>query len=229
MKKYILLFSLVSLMGCSSTKYLSSGAKDNKPLLFEDEYELSKLNEINLEGSAFWGIPLTSELTKEAKNKSGHLFTFNGVNISKSTKLLPILSMLGYTAATGYGLRLLFGTKEVESGGYYDPYTNVFIPYYELKPRLPLIPALLIGVPIAGTLNNLIFSNSALGAAGAALNYKLIIDNPEIDLFYYPKYTINNDVKIWTQKATLKSYAKGVYLFKVHYGNAFEELRVINN
>ena len=28
---------------------------------------------------------------------------------------------------------------------------------------------------------------------------------------------------------SLKSYAKGVYLFKVHYGNAFEELRVINN
>ncbi len=211
MKKHILLFSIVSLIGCSSTQYMSNGAKDNKPLLFEDEYELSKLNEISLEGSAFWGIPLSSELTKEAKNKSGHLFTFNGVNITKSTKLKPIISMLGYTFATGYGLKLLLGTKEVRNGGYYDG-NGAYYPYYESKPRLPLIPALIIGIPIAGTLNNLTYSKSALGAAGAALNYKLIIDNPEIDLFYYPKYTINNDVKIWKQKATLKANVMGAKL-----------------
>jgi hypothetical protein len=210
MKKHIVLLSLVSLIGCTSTKYMSSGAKDNKPLLFEDEYELSKLNEINLEGSAFWGIPLSSELTKEAKNKRGHLFTFNGVNVSKSTKIIPILSMIGYTVTTGFVLNTLAGNKQVEDGGYYD--NNIYYPYYTSKPRLPLVVGLIIGVPIAGTLNNLTFSNSALGSAGSALNYKLITENPEIDLYVYPKYTINKEMGIWKQKATLKANLLGAKL-----------------
>jgi hypothetical protein len=210
MKKYIFLLSLVSLIGCTSTKYMSSGAKDNKPLLFEDEYELSKLNEINLEGSAFWGIPLSSELTKEAKNKSGHLFTFNGVNISKSSKILPILSMIGYTFATGVVLNTLAGEKQTQQG--YYSYNGGLYPNYTYKPRLPLVAAIIVGVPIAGTLNNLTFSNSALGAAGSALNYKLITENPEIDLFYYPKYEVNNNLSIWKQKATLKANLLGAKL-----------------
>jgi len=189
---------------------MSSGAKDNKPLLFEDEYELSKLNEINLEGSAFWGIPLSSELTKEAKNKSGHLFTFNGVNISKSSKILPILSMIGYTFATGVVLNTLAGEKQTQQG--YYSYNGGLYPNYTYKPRLPLVAAIIVGVPIAGTLNNLTFSNSALGSAGSALNYKLITENPEIDLFYYPKYEVNNTLSLWKQKATLKANVMGAKL-----------------
>jgi len=210
MKKYIFLLSLVSLIGCSSTKYMSNGAKDNKPLLFEDEYELSKLNEINLEGSAFWGIPLSSELTKEAKNKSGYLFTFNGVKISKSSKILPILSMIGYTFATGVVLNTLAGEKQTQQG--YYSYNGVLYPNYTSKPRLPLVAAIIVGMPIAGALNNLTFSNSALGAAGSALNYKLITENPEIDLFYYPKYEVNNNLSLWKQKATLKANVMGAKL-----------------
>ena len=211
MKKHIILLSLVSLIGCTSTKYMSSGAKDNKPLLFEDEYELFKLNEINLEGSALWGIPLSSELTKEAKNKSGYLFTFNGVNIGKTPKILPILGMIGYSFVTGNLLSTIAGDKQVEDGGYYDNNGNYY-PYYISKPRLPLVPAIILGVPIAGTLNNLTFSNSALGSAGSALNYKLITENPEIDLFYYPKYEVNNTLSLWKQKATLKANVMGAKL-----------------
>ena len=212
MKKYIFLLTLVSLIGCSSTKYMSNGAKDNEPLLFEDEYELSKLNEINLEGSAFWGIPLSSELTKEAKNKSGYLFTFNGVNISKSSKILPILSLIGYSVTTGVILNSIAGSRQVKDGFDTDYYTGQLVQRYISKPRLPLVAGIIIGVPIAGALNNLTFSNSALGAAGSSLNYKLITENPEIDLFYYPKYTINTEMSIWKQKATLKANLLGAKL-----------------
>ena len=211
MKKHIILLSLVSLIGCTSTKYMSSGAKDNKPLLFEDEYELFKLNEINLEGSALWGIPLSSELTKEAKNKSGYLFTFNGVNIGKTPKILPILGMIGYSFVTGNLLSTIAGDKQVEDGGYYAN-NGVYYPYYTSKPRLPLVAGIIVGIPIAGALNNLTFSNSALGSAGSALNYKLITENPEIDLFYYPKYEVNNTLSLWKQKATLKANVMGAKL-----------------
>ena len=63
--------------------------------------------------------------------------------------------------------------------------------------------------PLAGALNNITFSQSALGAAGSGLNYKLITDNPKIDIFYYPKYEISNKVNFWTQKAYLKANVKG--------------------
>ena len=209
MKNCIVLISLLSLIACSSTKYTSNGAQDNRPLLFEDEYELSELNEINLDGSAFWGIPLSS---KSPTNKqSGFLFTINGLAINKSTKILPILGMIGYTGAIGYGLNILAGDKLVMDGGYYDAY-NVFNPYYTSKSRLPLVPAFIISVPIAGTLNNLTFRNSALNSAGSSLYYKLITENPDVDLFFYPKYTFNNNLSIWGQKATLSANFMGAKL-----------------
>jgi hypothetical protein len=209
MKNCIVLISLLSLIACSSTKYTSNGAQDNKPLLFEDEYELSELNEINLDGSAFWGIPLSSK--SPTKNQSGFLFTINGLNINKNTKILPILGMIGYTGVIGYGLNILAGDKLVENGGYYDN-NNVFTPEYISKSRLPLVPALIISVPLAGTLNNLTFRNSALNSAGSSLYYKLITENPEIDLFFYPKYTVNNNLSLWGQKATLKANFMGAKL-----------------
>ena len=211
MKKIIIaLFCCVALVGCTSTKYFSGGARDNGPLIFGDEYELSNLSEISLDGKAFWGIPITSKSIKETRNKSGLIFNFNGINISKSSKILPIISLVGYTAGIGYGLNQLFGTKEVSQGGSYAAQWSD--QYFVTKPRLPLIPAMLIALPIAGTVNNFTYGNSALGAGGSALNYKLLSENPEIDVFFYPKYSVYKKQGFWTQKATVTASVKGAKL-----------------
>ena len=52
-------------------------------------------------------------------------------------------------------------------------------------------PSYIIGLPVAGMLNNLTWNNSALSGASATLKYRLVSDNPNVDLFYYPKYEIN--------------------------------------
>ena len=197
MKKLIIfMFSIVLLGSCNQTKFISNGVTDNKPLIFEDEYQCKNLKEINLEGSAFWGIPKSTELSKDAKHNSGRIISFNGVKIMGSSKLLPVIGMIAYTAVLGTGLNLVFGEKQ--TAAYIDQFGFI---YYEYKARLPLIPAMIIGVPLAGALNNLTFSNSALGVAGSGLNYKLITDNPDIDIFYYPKYEISNKINFWNQKA----------------------------
>ena len=193
------MFSIVLLGSCNHTKYISNGVSDNKPLIFEDEYQCKNLNELNLEGSAFWGIPKSTKLSKEAKSKSGRIISFNGVRIMGSSKLLPILGMITYTAVVGAGLSAVFGEKV-------DYYSN-WNAYY--KPRLPLLPAMVLGIPIAGAINNLTFSKSALGVAGSGINSKLITENPDVDIFYYPKYEISNSIKFWTQKAYLKANVKG--------------------
>ena len=201
------MFSTVLLGSCNQTRFISNGVTDNKPLIFKDEYQCKNLKEINLEGSAFWGIPKSTELSKDAKHNSGRIISFNGVRIMGSSKLLPVIGMIAYTAVVGTGLNLVFGEKVTL---YQDQYGRT---YYEFKSRLPLIPAMLIGVPLAGALNNLTFSNSALGVAGSGLNYKLITDNPDIDIFYYPKYEISNKINFWNQKAYLKANVKGATQF----------------
>ena len=201
------MFSVVLLGSCNQTKFISNGVTDNKPLIFEDEYQCKNLKEINLEGSAFWGIPKSTELSKDAKHNSGRIISFNGVRIMGSNKLLPVIGMIAYTAVVGTGLNLVFGNKTELI--YVDPNGYSWNDIYASKPRLPLIPAMIIGVPLAGALNNLTFSNSALGVAGSGLNYKLITDNPDIDIFYYPKYEISNKINFWDQKAYLKANVKG--------------------
>ena len=197
------MFSIVLLGSCNQTKYISNGVTDNKPLIFEDEYQCKNLKELNLEGSAFWGIPKSTELSKDAKHNSGRIISFNGVRIMGSSKLLPVIGMIAYTAVLGTGLNLVFGeTYSLKS------YPSGLV-YYEYKSRLPLIPAMIIGVPLAGALNNLTFSHSALGVAGSGLNFKLITDNPDVDIFYYPKYEISNKINFWNQKAYLKANVKG--------------------
>tara|TARA_B110000037_G_scaffold152419_1_gene171903 strand:+ start:111 stop:746 length:636 start_codon:yes stop_codon:yes gene_type:complete len=209
MKKLIVfIFSIVILGSCNQTKFISNGVTDNKPLIFEDEYQCKNLKEINLEGSAFWGIPKSTELSKDAKHNSGRIISFNGVRIMGSSKLLPVIGMIAYTAVLGTGLNLVFGEKQTVAYTDQNGWT-----YYEYKTRLPLIPAMIIGVPLAGALNNLTFSNSALGVAGSGLNYKLITDNPDIDIFYYPKYEISNKINFWNQKAYLKANVKGATQF----------------
>ena len=208
MKKLIVfIFSIVLLGSCNQTKFISNSATDNKPLIFEDEYQCKNLKEINLEGSAFWGIPKSTELSKDAKHNSGRIISFNGVRIMGSSKLLPVIGMVAYTALIGSSLNLIFGTKTtyINAPGGWD--------YIEYKQRLPLVPAMIIGIPLAGALNNLTFSNSALGVAGSGLNYKLITDNADVDIFYYPKYEISNKINFWNQKAYLKANVKGATQF----------------
>ena len=189
-------------LSCDQTKFISNGVSDNKPLIFEDEYEYKNLKEINLDGSAFWGIPISTSISKEAKHNSGRITYINGVKISKSNAFVPVLGMISYSFVIGSFLNTAFGQKPiVYSNGYYN--------YYDQKDRLPLLPAILIAIPFAGALNNVTFGNSALGVAGAGINYKLITDNPDVDVFYYPKYEISNKINFWTQKAYLKANVKG--------------------
>lgn len=201
------MFSIVLLSSCDQTRYISNGFSDNKPLIFENEYQCKNLKELNLEGSAFWGIPKSTELTRDAKHNSGRITTFNGVRIMGSSKLLPIIGMIGYSFVVGSYISVIAGQKTIDGGGYYI--NNVYFPNETYKNRISLPLGILMGLPIAGALNNLTFRNSALSAAGSGLNYKLIVENPDVDVFYYPKYEISNKVKFWTQKAYLKANVKG--------------------
>jgi hypothetical protein len=211
----VLLLALICsflMSSCAKSLLISNGAKDNKPLIFNNEYKTSNLEEIVVEGSAFCGIPSFSKNNKN-NHKNGFLFTFNGVELSKTKRILPILTLVGYSFVSQVAIQRVFGQKTETLGN---------TTYKTGEYRLGFVPSYIIGLPIAGMLNNLTWFNSSLSGASATLNYRLVSENPNIDLFYYPKYEINKKnvfsdegIKLkylFVQDATVKARVSGATL-----------------
>ena len=207
-----LLVGSILMASCSSSKLVSNGAKDNKPLIFNDEYQTSNLKEIQVDGSAFLGIPSFSKNNKNS-HKNAFLFAFNGVDLGKTSRFLPTLTLIGYSFISQTVVQRIVGKKRI---------TVSNTKYKTDEYRLGYVPSYIIGLPIAGMLNNLTWNNSALSGASATLNYRLVSENPDIDVFFYPKYEItknnvfsDNGINLkylFIQDATLKARVSGAKL-----------------
>ncbi len=215
----VLLLALICsflISSCAKSLLISNGARDNKPLIFNNEYKTSNLEEIVVEGSAFCGIPSFSKNNKN-NHKNGFMFTFNGVELGGTKRVLPILTLIGYSFVSQMAIQRVFGQKSETINYGYGPETFKTGEY-----RIGFIPSYIIGLPVAGMLNNLTWNNSALSGASATLKYRLVSDNPNVDLFYYPKYEINKknvfseeEIKLkylFVQDATLKARVSGATL-----------------
>jgi len=198
---------------CSSSLYTSNASRDQRPLLFDGEYDIEELGEIQSTGKAFWGIPISQ---KKYKRKNGNIGVyFNGVSLMKTPKLLPILTLLSldffFTTSI---MQPIFG-KKIETITY-----DAGTPYeysYERNEgnRLGFVPGLLLSLPFAGTINNFIWSG-ATAEASSTIERRLIEENPDIDLFFFPKYEVKkynvfNDGPryLWWQKADVDAKVKG--------------------
>jgi hypothetical protein len=206
MKAYIrflsaLILASLVLSSCSSSMLVSSGSRDNKPLLFNGEYQTKDLNELQIEGAAVFGIP-----TKSNNNKSsntGFIFTFNGIELGRTRRILPIMSLIGYSFFSQTAVQKLIGEK-TKRVGLKDIKTGEY--------RVGFATSYILGLPIAGMLNNLTWSNAAVSGASATLQHRLISENPDVDVFFYPKYEVSQNSKLFTQDAILKARVSGATL-----------------
>ena len=103
----------------------------------------------------------------------GMIVRFNGVVINKTPKILPILSLIGLTSSIGSSIFIAAG---------YD---------------IPLGLSYLIGLPIAGTINNFLYPTSAAGMASSKFNLRLASEYKDIDVFLNPKYEFRNESNWW--------------------------------
>ena len=159
------------------------------------------MNEIEVSGKSFWGIPSNSYNAN--KNKKGMIVRFNGLELGRTPKILPILTMLSYTVGVSGVLQSAFGNKEETMGSGNYTYT------VEGDPKLGFIPSFLIALPIAGAINNFTWRGSAFSGATNELNYRLVTDNPNVDVFLNPKYTIDYKMGLWKQSANVKAKVMG--------------------
>ena len=194
-------FLFVSMCSCSTSSKISNGAYSDISLNRDSkDYTITRLKEINKEEKAIFGIPTGKSLSKTG----GMVVRFNGVNLTASKKIWPILSMVGLSVAIGTAASSLSGLKENEpnyNNGYY--YTG-----YSDGPNLPYALGILLATPIAGIINNQIW-NGAISRAAYEANAQLLRDNDDIDVFLNPKYQFETSKGIFTQKAKINFRVMG--------------------
>jgi len=204
--KKIIFFGLSLLMvSCSSSLGVSNGAYSDISLNRDSkEYTIKRLKEINTESDAVFGIPIDKSLSK----KQGLVVRFNGINLTASSRILPILSMVGLSFATGMVIQGISGYK-TEEQTYWNGYEYIsYGSYPSDKHNLSLGVATLLAIPVSGFINNQIW-NGALNRAAWQANAQLLKENDDIDVFLNPKYDIETSRKIWTQHAKLKARVMG--------------------
>lgn len=207
MKKNFGIFVLATitlLTSCSRQMYTGNGALSDVSLQRNSsEYEIKRLNEIEVSGKSFWGIPSNSYNAN--KNKKGMIVRFNGLELGRTAKIFPILTMVGYTFGVSTALKSAFGNKDVTITSGKTTYTCDGCG----DPKLGTVPSLLLALPIAGAINNFSWSGSAFSGATNELNYRLVTDNPNVDVFLNPKYTIEYKMGFWKQSTNVKAKVMG--------------------
>ena len=206
-------FLFVTMCSCSTSSKISNGAYSDISLNRDSkDYTITRLKEINKEEKAIFGIPTGKSLSKTG----GMVVRFNGVNLTASKKIWPILSMVGLSLAIGSGISIISGQKEVQKlvqSGYYSGFNNEYInnSYYITEyegNRIPYALGILLATPIAGIINNQIWSG-ALSRAAYEANAQLLRDNDDIDVFLNPKYEFETSKGIFTQKAKINFRVMG--------------------
>lgn len=195
----------MSLTSCSNQVISGSGGYSDISLnRNSSEYDIRRLKEVEVVGNSFWGIPYMK--IKESKNKSGFIFRFNGVSLFRTPSFLPVVTLLATTVSAGLALEPVFGyKKETFSFGSGQSYQIDNLD----KPNLHWALASILSLPITGALNNQIYSNIAVSNAMHEMNYQLVKQNPDVDVFSNPKYVINNQRGLWRTGANVKANVLG--------------------
>ncbi|MHA8107590.1 hypothetical protein [Aquirufa sp. 5-AUSEE-100C1] len=185
----LFIFSSFLFSGCShQIKTGMGGFADISLNRNSSEYDIKRLPEISGSGNAIMGIPYTS--SNAAKNKTGFVFRFNGVELGRVPRIFPILTLLGSTLLLGDEIQKYVGLKDKPKS--YDDY------------KLSYGVSCLIALPVTGFVNNLTWNNIAYKNLMHEMNYQLVDQNPDIDVFASPKYLVNNKWGVWTQNADAK-------------------------
>jgi hypothetical protein len=198
---------IISLFFSSCSNQVISGSGGYSDVALNrnsSEYDIKRLKEVEVIGNSFWGIPYMKN--KESKNKSGFIFRFNGVSMFRTPAILPVLTLLSTTIFVGQALEPMFGYKKTTI----PTYGNQTITIEDRNsPNVHWAIASVLALPITGAINNQVYSNIAVSNAMHEMNYQLVKQNPDIDVFSNPKYNIYNQTGFWKTEANVKANVLG--------------------
>ena len=185
----LVLILLLLFSSCSSSLYTGNGAVHNANFT-TDQYKIKDLD-ISESGISYFGIPIN----QKASPNSGFTFNFNGITISKVPAFVPALTLFAFSFQSAQIMAEL-GIGESSGYGHTSPNGLSYV----------------LGLPVAATINTLLWRGASKGAAGSEINTNMLVDNPEVDMFLFPKYTTQTDgfyketstVNLRVKAATLK-------------------------
>lgn len=194
MNKYLsfslVMAALVSMVGCSTQKQTLSGAETVVSItVTPEQYTMRRLPEVTAKGSAFWGIPSTPRGKKE-----GLVLSVNGVKIDRGNKVLPTMSLIGMSLASGILINQYVLTTPV---------------FGNQKGVGDYLLSSAISLPLTGILNNLLWQNSGYKVAMAQVNSTLMSNHPKVDAFLNPRYEVKSDLGLWTQTVSINARVVG--------------------
>jgi hypothetical protein len=196
----LLCLAITFLTSCN--QYIKSGIAGSTDVTLtrnSDEYTIKRLKPIELEGSSLFGIPGFGTNNRN-KNKTGMVFKLNGFTIGSVPRILPIQSFISTSVASGILVQSIGGTVDNYQSNRFGQY----------KINFPI--AMLIGVPVGGMINNLVWSGSATSGLTNQMYYRLVDENPDVDIFTNPKYKIDYKLGVFNQKATIRADVMGATL-----------------
>lgn len=224
MRKITLFALLAVLVLTSCNRYVKSGMGGSTDVTLtrnSDEYTIKRLKKIEMSGKAIFGIPGFGQ-NNQNKNKAGMVFKFNGIEIGRTPRIAPILTMaaltIGYTSLTQSVIKnnkVKMYWPGAGSGTGYTNKKNLFFnndPMTENFGRLRFPFALIVGAPLAGATNNFIWSGTAASGLTNQMYYRLVDENPDVDIFTNPKYKIDYKLKLFTQHANISADVMGATL-----------------
>jgi len=196
----LLCLAIVLLPSCS--QYIKSGIAGSTDVTLNrnsDEYTIKRLKPVELEGSSLFGIPGFGTNNKN-KNKTGMIFKLNGFTIGSVPRILPILSLVSMSVASTRLIQEIGGTVDNFRSDRYGEY------------KINFLGAMLLGVPLGGVVNNLAWSGSATSGLTNQMYYRLVDENPDVDIFTNPKYKVDYKLGVFGQKATIRADVMGATL-----------------
>lgn len=137
-------------------------------LVIQKNTVLKVLAELDVKANAVFGIPTDKNLNR----KQGLVVRFNGINLVGARRIFPMITMVALSLDTGSIIKEISGYKDYNSDKFYNGKQH----------NLSLGFATLLGVPVAGAINNQLWSSS-LSRAAWRLNHELIEQNPNVDEF----------------------------------------------
>jgi hypothetical protein len=195
MKKSSFLFVAVIfvLSSCGRQEYQtgSKGFADVSLTRNSSEYSTKHLKEVEATSSSFWGIP--SVVRSNGVKGKGIIVRVNGVELGglNHGPLLPVLSLIGYT--TGLGAL-------ASSVGNYGA-GNI---------KLPL--ACLVALPVAGFLNEMTWRGVKIKTIQKSIDNSLLTENSNVDVFFNPRYKVEQHNGIWHSTTNVKASIMGATL-----------------
>ena len=182
--KQLIFLSLFIITGCSSSLVVTQGEHGYAGALSE-EYDIYHLKEVQAESASFFGFSIGPD------RDSGDIVSFVGKYNRPYFHLLKnIVSGLNIIGLSAVGGSIFSGDISLQ-----------------------IIGALGGGL-LAGALNEFVFIKGTEINAQMIATRKLIVENPNIDLFIYPKYKFSSYNGLFYNKSNVSLRSKGASLKK---------------